>query len=316
MKVRLIANPAAGRGRGARLLPAARAALAPLGADVCVTASPGDEARLAREALDDGCTTIAVLGGDGTWSNAGRALLRAGGGDACALALLAAGTGSDYAKTLGAPARDFAATAALVAAGTTWLVDAGRVDDEPFLNIAGFGFDAAVVEAMVGVRWPRGNALYAYAAVRELFGYRGFEAATDGGAPRPLLSLVVANARYFGGGFAIAPDARPDDGALDFLEIGPASPLRRLRIFAASASGAHVRLPEVDASRAAARLVAFDAPPLYEADGELRRAARREVEIACVPGAIRVVAPATRATAATPPAAACGSGASPRESAR
>ena len=295
-RVRLIVNPAAGRGLGARRLPAARAAFAALTDEVALTAAPGDEARLTRAAVDDGCTTIAVLGGDGTWSNVARALLAAGAGERCALALLGAGTGSDSATSVGAPAHDFAATATLVADGAAAAVDAGRVDDEPFINVAGFGFDAAVVEVMAGVRWLRGDALYLYAALRELFGYRGFGAevrgagdGAHGAARRDMLAFVAANGRYFGGTFLIAPGAALDDGQLDFVEVGPAGALRRAAIFAASTRGRHVGMPEVRERRERSLVVRFDAPPLYEADGELRRARAREVEIASLPRALRVV---------------------------
>jgi diacylglycerol kinase (ATP) len=307
-RVRIIANPAAGRGLGARRLPAARAAFDAITTDVALTAAPGDEGRLVRGALDDGCTTIAVLGGDGTWSNVARALLAAGAGGRCALALLAAGTGSDYAKSVGAPAHDFAATAALVAAGAVATVDAGRVDDEPFINVAGFGFDAAVVEYMAGVPWLRGDALYLYSALRQLFGYRGFGAEVRSGegdvpaAPRrETLALVAANGRHFGGTFLIAPNAAMDDGRLDFVEVGPAGALRRAAIFAASTRGRHVRMPEVRERRARSVVVRFDSPPAYEADGELRRAAGRDVRIACLPRALRVVTGGLVATSAGAP---------------
>jgi diacylglycerol kinase (ATP) len=294
MKLRLIANPAAGRGRGARRLPAAFAALEPLGADLRVTEGPGDEARLARQALDDGCSAIALLGGDGTWSNAAREIIRAGAD--CSVALLAAGTGSDFAKSVGAPATDFARTAELLAEGAARRVDAARVDDHPFINVAGFGFDASVVEAMSGVPWLRGNALYLYAALRQLFGYRGFAAGVHahGEAPlalRPELALIVANGRHFGGAFTIAPNARVDDGHLDLVRVGPASPVRRLRIFAAATRGAHLGFAEVSERRGERFVLRFEHPPLFEADGELHRAAAAEVEVASLPGVLRVVAP-------------------------
>ena len=109
-RIRIIANPASGRGRGGRALPAVRAAFARHGvSDMALTAAPGDEAVLARRAIDDGVETIVALGGDGTWSKVGRAIIESGAD--CRLALLSAGTGNDLAKSIGTPARDAAATA-------------------------------------------------------------------------------------------------------------------------------------------------------------------------------------------------------------
>ena len=49
-------------------------------------------------------------------------------------------------KTLGLPVRDAARTLALIRAGAARPCDLGRVDDRLFLNVAGFGFDAHVLE--------------------------------------------------------------------------------------------------------------------------------------------------------------------------
>jgi diacylglycerol kinase (ATP) len=292
----LLANPASGSGRGARALPAATRALQAIG-DVVIesTAASGDEARLVARALDAGHDTIAVLGGDGTWSKAARALVTLGG-DA-RLALLAAGTGNDLARSVGAPARDYVAMARLIASGGARRIDAARVDEHVYVNIAGFGFDAAVLDAMRHVRWLRGAPSYAVAAVRELFGYRGFEArvaldgtSVDDGAAHRWLGLFLANGAHFGGGFRIAPDAALDDGLLDVVTLDEASAWRRVRLLAAATRGAHVALPEVRTRRARVVTLGFTVPPLYEADGELHRAGAAEVHVRTIPGALRIVA--------------------------
>jgi diacylglycerol kinase family enzyme len=247
----LLANPASGRGRGARLLPAARRAFAAVGcADVRLTAARGDETHLARAALDDGCTTLAVLGGDGTLGNVARVLA----GSGCRLAIVPAGTGNDFAKSAGL-ARDVDAIARKAAHGPDRLVDVGRVGDDVFLNAAGFGFDAVIADTQRPTLL-RGDAVYVAAALRGLLGYPGFDAA-----------------------------------------VADATPLRRVRLLAAATRGTHTILSEVDTRRAAAFRVRFAGPPVYEADGELRQAASDEVEIACVPGALRLVG-ASRSTLA------------------
>lgn len=307
--VRVLYNPASGRGRGARVIGAIREAFAAHGfTDVRATAAPGDEARLVREALDDGVGTLVVAGGDGTWGKCAVPLARAG--SPARMAFLAAGTGNDFAKNLGLPARDPAALARAIADGAPERrVDLGRVDDTWFLNVAGFGFDVAVLRASLGARLWRGPALYVATAVRELFAYGGLDACvtTGGGDPpadasawRRHLLLVFSNGAHFGGAFRIAPDARVDDGALDAVLVGDTARWRRLPLLARAMRGTHLADARVRHARAGGFRVAFRAAPWFEADGELHRATGEEVEVASVPAALRVVdLPAVRAT---PPA--------------
>jgi diacylglycerol kinase (ATP) len=281
----LLINPAAGRGRAAAVADAARRAFATVGcADVRVTERAGDESRLARAALDDGCTTLAVLGGDGTVGHVARVLA----GTGCRLGIVPAGTGNDFAKSVGA-SRDPTVAARRAAGGADRVVDMGRVGDDPFLNAAGFGFDAAVIARTQRPTRLRGDAVYVAAALRELLAYRGFSAALDGAPFAPHLLLVFANGARFGGAFRIAPAARVDDGRLDAVSVGDAGALRRVRLLGAAAAGAHARYPEVAMRTAESFSVRFAAPPVYQADGELRRAASAEVEVACVPRALRVM---------------------------
>jgi len=293
-RVTVIVNPASGRGRGSRLLPDIRKTFAAVGVtDVRLTERPGDEKRLAALALQDGATTIVACGGDGTWSNAANAILEAG--SSCRLALLAAGTGNDFAKTVGAPARDLAATARLAVEGPDMLVDVGRIENRYFLNVTGFGFDIAVLDDLENIPMLTGDLLYLGAALRQLFRFRGLtiDIATTAVArgARAHLMLIIANGKNFGGMFKIAPDARIDDGMLDAISILDASPLTRISMLAAAPSGKHVRNALVLSEQAASFTLTFAAPPAYETDGEYNRALSSKIEIACVPRALRIATP-------------------------
>jgi len=293
-RVCVIANPAAGRGRGSRILPAVRAAFAAHGVhDVRLTTGPRQERQLAARAIEDGFDTLVALGGDGTWSNVANEIL-ARGADV-RLALLSGGTGCDFAKTAGSPATDVQATARLAVEGPDTRVDVGRIEDRHFLNVSGFGFDIAVLEDISRIPLLKGNAVYMVSALRQLLGYRGVEIgiasqARDRGAVRHLM-LIVANARNFGGAFRIAPDASLTDGMLDAVSIHDASPLRRLSLFGAAVKGTHTAAAEVTVEQASRFTLRFDKPPAYETDGEYNRAASAEIEITCVPRALRVVTP-------------------------
>ena len=297
LSIVLLANPAAGRGRGKRALDAAVSALRAVGTvAVRETSGPGDEIRLAGEAASAGASTIAVLGGDGTWGNAAHGILAATPGANAAgrprLILLAAGTGNDFATSLGAPAGDFVAMAALAAAGAVLHVDVGVANDRHFLNCLGFGFDAAVVERAREVRWLRGHAVYLATAVALLVDYPGLHVAEGDESMRRRLMYTFANGRRVGGGFPIAPRASVTDGVLDRVVVTDASLLGRARILAKARAGRHEGEPEIAMDTGAAWRLRFPEPPAYQVDGELERATTREIEIRCLPGALRVVAPA------------------------
>jgi diacylglycerol kinase (ATP) len=291
---RLLVNPAAGRGRALRRLDAATRALSRVGAlDVVRTERSGDEARLALEAAADDVRTLVVLGGDGTVSRVAGALATAGADTP--LAILAAGTGNDFAKSLGAPVHDYAAMAERIARGETRRVDVGRLGGRPFVNAAGFGFDVAVLERMTRARWLRGDALYIAAALGELFRFGGVEArvqvAPDVFDERARwLLVVIANGQWFGGSFRISPSARLDDGQLDLVLVRDASAWRRARLFAAAPFGAHVRAPEVRALTTDACTIATDQPVACELDGELVATDRSVLEADVLPRALVCVA--------------------------
>jgi diacylglycerol kinase (ATP) len=300
--VYLIANPAAGGGRAARLLPAVRRAFDGVGArETIVTQSPGDEVRAVRRALDGGAETIAILGGDGTWSKATGAIVDAGAGERCRVLLLAGGTGNDFVASVGGPSRAWVTLARLAAEGPARHVDALRVDGRHALNVAGFGFDVGVLEALQRVsgieRIVRGALRYRLAALQQIFQYRAVEFDPgDGGGSRPLLLAVVANGHRYGGGLPIAPAARPDDGLIDMVCVEEIPPLRRLLVFQSVMAGGHLSASAVRTVRQAAFTLRFPAPPRFQVDGELHDARSTEVRVECVPAALQLVTTA----AATP----------------
>jgi diacylglycerol kinase (ATP) len=258
-----------------------------------------DEARLATDAAHAGARALAVVGGDGTISHAARGLLAAGDlGRALPLALFSAGSGNDFAASLGAPTRDFLAMAALVRDEVTRRIDVGTMDDVPFMNVAGVGFDVDVLALLSGRASARGlprDLAYAVTAAKHLRRFRPFAAtlSTDarGWSARPWLLAAFANGRRFGGRFVIAPNARVDDGVLTCVGVRDGTMTRRLRVFAAALRGRHGAEPEVEMRAAERATIRSDAPLMFQADGELHRARGREIAVECLPGALTVVGP-------------------------
>jgi diacylglycerol kinase family enzyme len=114
-----------------------------------------------------------AVGGDGTWSNVGNAILRSG--VARAPRARAGGTGCDLAKTLGHPAARRRGVLPHRAERPRARDRRGQVEDRHFLNIVGFGYDVAVLEDSWNVSYLEGSALYLYCAVKARGSYRGFK---------------------------------------------------------------------------------------------------------------------------------------------
>jgi diacylglycerol kinase (ATP) len=292
----VLVNPAAGRGRRADRIPYFRELLSRElpGFREAATTRPGEEDALLDGALRNGHDAIVAVGGDGTWSRAADCILRSGRRDV-ALGLLPSGTGNDFGKSLGLTFERAAEVVRAVAAGRSRRIDAGRVGDRYFLNVVGCGFDIAVIDDAARMPLLRGDLLYRFCALRQLFRFPGvmLEIATgDGPAKRlPHLMLVVANGGIFGGSFRIAPGANLTDGKLDLVSIADAGPLRRARLFDLVARGRHEREPEVGIRTAESFRIGFDAPMRYEVDGEVCTAGEGRLTIRSVPAAIEVYVP-------------------------
>ncbi len=233
------------------------------------------------------------MGGDGTWSNVGNAILRSG--IPARLGLVPGGTGCDLAKSLGIPPRDLQGCARIVLDGHGRSIDVGKIEDRYFLNLAGFGYDVAVIEDSWTVGYLGGAPLYLYCAIRQLGSFRGFSVDLEAdGQPlgrRDLLMLILANARVFGGGFQIAPRADLADGRLDAMAFGNMAFFARARVLQRLLAGTHEADAHVSATLARSFRLRFEAPPTYETDGEWNRAKGADLRVETLPRALDVLVP-------------------------
>jgi diacylglycerol kinase (ATP) len=306
----VIFNPASGRGRGARRLEAYRVLLREHlpRAEIGITTRPGEERDLTERALEAGADVIVAVGGDGTWGNVADRVVASARPEVL-FGVLPNGTGNDFGRNLGFDPADAREAVKVLAAGHARSVDVGRLETpsapehdpgrmEPrhFLNLVGFGFDVAVIDAAATARFLKGELLYKVTALQQLFSFPGVTIGveSDEGAARDgrHLMLTVSNGRYFGGGFPIAPDADPSDGKLHACRILDAPPLGRLHLFNLAEKGRHVASRRVEILDSERFRLTFDAPPRFEMDGDVRRSAERILDVRILPAALRVITPA------------------------
>jgi YegS/Rv2252/BmrU family lipid kinase len=265
--------------------------------DPVTTTRAGEEVGLLDRALGEGADCIVAVGGDGTWSAAADRILASGRQDV-ALGLLPSGTGNDFGKSIGVRHEDAEDVARAIADRTTALVDVGRVAERYFLNVVGLGFDIAVIDDAEHTPLLRGDLLYRFCALRQLFRFPGREVEIEAHGQPPIrlrvLMLTISNANYFGGSFHIAPRASLHDGRLDAVAIRDAGPMTRARLFAQVSKGAHQFLPEVACIQSPSFAVRFDGALRYEVDGEVRDATGA-LMVESIPAALRVCTPSVGA---------------------
>jgi diacylglycerol kinase (ATP) len=154
----VVANPVAGRGRGAAIAPALVSALAERGIQARIHfTKAGERDDELDEAILDAQAVIA-LGGDGTLNRVARPIVlrRRHGRAPPAVAFVALGTGNVAARAFGLPQR-FRDVASLVASGSVRHIDAGIVSRRGvavgvFLLWLGAGIDAALIHAVAACR--------------------------------------------------------------------------------------------------------------------------------------------------------------------
>lgn len=289
-----IVNPAAGRGRAAILWRRAARQLEARGLAVTAsqTSGPGDGESLTREAIEAGYGTILAVGGDGTVHEIANGFVSAGIVRTDArLAILPAGTGVDFARNISIRRGVRAAVERLVR-GEEMRIDVGFAGERLFVNFAETGLGAAVVEREreYAEAWP-GRASYLLAALRAAIDEDniGMRISVDGGPvyEGPLLSVVVANGRYFGGGMKIAPGASMSDGLFDVFVLGNFTRLERVSQVWKIYPGVHVGHRKVLWRRGHTVEIVPQRTTRLDLDGELSGAGPYRFEIC--PDALRVV---------------------------
>jgi diacylglycerol kinase (ATP) len=312
----VIVNPASAGGRTARQWPAQAHALAThFGPFNCAfTSRAGEAAMIAeREARAGSRTFLIACGGDGTVSEVANGILSSGAKQV-ELGILPSGTGGDFRRTLRIPTSIREAARAL-RTGKTRTIDVGRVhyinhageaDSRYFLGVSSCGLSGKVIERVkkeksawlpaLRTRGLGGKLSFAVATLQTTLASANTDLriALDNKPERRLrvANFCVANARYFGGGMKIAPDARLNDGQFDIVTIGDLSSLDILANGYRLYTGTHLNIEQVyhaHARRVTIHPAGSGAKVALEIDGELPGHLPATFEI--LPAALRVRCP-------------------------
>ena len=227
----------------------------------------GSASALARFAALDGFDVVAAAGGDGTVGEVANGLI----GTNAALAVIPLGTGNDFSRAVGI-GTDLERAVTVAVRGSVGPIDLGRGPHGFFINIAGCGFDAIVArEVNTGFKMLRGTVAYLAAVIKTLITFKPvpMEIVIDGERHELKAMLcAIANARCYGGGMMVAPNASWTDGLLDVVVVGDVSVFEFLKTFPKVFKGTHLSHPKVHSWRGREITVHTSVPIPVLADGE------------------------------------------------
>ncbi len=203
---------------------------------IAATAYAGHATMLVSEAVRSGAEIVVSVGGDGTLNEVLNGLIR--GCEALGkppekvgLGILPTGSGNDFVKNL-VGSRTPESLEESIRESRSSAIDIGLAaftsllqvpEKRYFINIADVGIGGVIAEKLSRHRsWLGPTFTYQRAIASALWDYSPEILVVETNKETivsPMMSLVVANGKFFGNGLGIAPNARLDDGLMEVVML-------------------------------------------------------------------------------------------------
>lgn len=272
MKHLFILNPAAGKGKALKLIPAIKTYFAASNEefDIEITKYPGHATEIAAEYSSRQPCRIYSVGGDGTLNE----VLNGMAGSSSSLAVIPGGSGNDFIKSI-EPGSDLENIIPRTVEGTAGLIDMARVNDKYFINIASLGFDAQVAHTTLHFKkipLISGSMAYILGILSTILQRKSnlLEIKIDEASIKAdALLIAIGNGRYYGGGIMAVPEAEITDGIFDICLVDNLSRLKILHLFPLYMKGKHAKIKEVHFYKGKKVEIKSAAPIAMNSDGEI-----------------------------------------------
>jgi YegS/Rv2252/BmrU family lipid kinase len=284
LKTVIILNPAARGERAAGLVRKIEELAAP-SALVRMTSGPGEALGIAEWAISQGYEQVVAAGGDGTINEVVNGIA----GSPAALGILPVGSMNVFAAELGLP-KGLKECWQVVQEGATRQIDLPEANGHVFVQLAGVGLDAQVVQATSwDFKRDFGPLSYLISAAQIAAGKPPRLAVDANGRAFEGSFVLIGNGRFYGGPFPMFPSAQIDDGLLDILIFKNLGYLDLVRYLHGLLFGTHVDFDDVEYFRAPRLSVSSGSQVPVEVDGEV--IGELPVHFGFRPERLRVLAP-------------------------
>lgn len=195
--------------------------------EIAYTKAAKHATELSQHASQNGFDVVVAVGGDGSVNEVARGLI----GTQSVLAIIPAGSGNGLARHLQIPIH-LKKAMEIINRGKSTLIDTMLLNDEPFVNVAGIGFDAHIGWEFAKFG-KRGFASYLKVIQREFPKYKAQEFELSIGGKKEIKKAYLisfANGSQWGNNALIAPLADISDGLMDLVVLKDVSFLKSISI--------------------------------------------------------------------------------------
>lgn len=279
----VIINPVSGRNKGRKLWHKIKPLLTEGGIEYAfaLTKYVNHGYEHARAGIRNGCRNFLIIGGDGSANDVVNGICKSGISlHNFTVAMLAAGTGNDWVRTIG-KCEDLKKVVASLKRKELFKHDVGicnyhkndSAQTRYFINIVGLGFEGHVAKRLFNhYSIFRGTKLqYQIAILRSLLIYKHtqMKITVDGVTTQlTTLSIAAGIGKYNGGGLKQLPESKFDDGLLDMTVIGNMSKFKMVISLPKLQSGIHTQMEEVKTFRGKVITIESNPNVFFDADGE------------------------------------------------
>ncbi|MCW5876213.1 MAG: diacylglycerol kinase family lipid kinase [Anaerolineales bacterium] len=302
-RIKLIINPNADMGAAWRQA----AALRPIveqhgGADWAGTVYPTHAMELARQAGLDGYDLVVAIGGDGTVHEVINGLMQLPANKRPKFGVVPLGSGNDFAHAVGMDDRPEVALQQILT-GAPRKIDLGVVEDEHgrkeyWNNTINIGFGGSVNIYSHNLPVVRGFLMYFVAVLMTIirnYDILQMDITTDEEQwSEGMIMLAVCNGHREGGGFITAPDAKLDDGVLNYTAAGAVSRLFMFRMIPEFMRGTQGKFSQVKMGTLKRMEIQCKQPMSMHTDGEIWAGFGsnvRHLKIQILPKELEIIAP-------------------------
>ncbi|MDM1063157.1 diacylglycerol kinase family lipid kinase [Empedobacter falsenii] len=291
-KIIFIINPIAGKGKGRMIETEIQSYFNQKNVEfeTFLTESIGHATEITNQVLTINPDIIVACGGDGTINEVAQALV----GSNVALGIIPIGSGNGLAANLHIPKTTEKAFETILKAKIN-KIDAGKINENYFFSNMGLGIDADVINNYAQTK-TRNFLGYVTASTKAIFNFQpkkfNIELDNEHTLDDDFYFVFCSNSNEAGYGISFSPNAKLNDGKLDFLAVKKLNFIQQIQ-FSANVLGKRIEKMK-QAKVLQVNSVKFNSKQpktIAQVDGEAVIFNQNSIEVSIVPNALNVIVP-------------------------